>query len=266
MKIAIVGLGAIGREVAKLLEAGRPRLVLAALSSRDPVKSAAIARDLNLRAPVLGLAEAVQRCDVVVDCAVSASLKSVARAAFAAGRTLVTVNASALLGAPELYAEAETADSRIVVASGALLAFDAVAAAAVGRIERVEMRNRKPPRALSGAPFVVENKIDLEAITAPTRIFAGTARQAAAGFPANVNVAAALSLAGIGPDRTLVEIWADPTVERNIHEYEVVSDSVRFSVRTEGIPSPDNPKTSAIVPLSVVATLDRLAAPVRIGT
>ena len=97
-------------------------------------------------------------------------------------------------------------------------------------------------------------------------MFRGTAREAAKGFPANVNVAAALSLAGAGPDRTMVEIWADPSLTRNVHEFDLVSDCVSFSVRTEGLPSPDNPKTSAIVPLSVLATLQRLAAPLRIGT
>ena len=124
----------------------------------------------------------------------------------------------------------------------------------------------KNPRGLAGAPYVVASGIDLDAIREPTCIFRGTARAAAKGFPANVNVAAALSLAGIGPDRTEVEIWADPTIERNIHEFDLVSDSVSFSVRTEGLPSPENPRTSAIVPLSVVATLERLAGPVRIGT
>jgi aspartate dehydrogenase len=75
-----------------------------------------------------------------------------------------------------------------------------------------------------------------------------------------------LSLAGAGPDRTIVEVWADPALTRNIHEFELVADCVRFSARTEGLPSPENPKTSAIVPLSVVATLQRLAAPLKVGT
>ncbi len=266
MKIGIVGLGAIGRSVAKLLEAGRPGISLCALAGRDVAATAEKARACALKAPAMRLDELVAASNVVVDCAVSASLREIAHAAFTRKRTLVTVNASALLAAPEIFDQAAAAGARVVVASGALLAFDAVAAAAVGRIEKVTMRNRKPPRALAGAPYVVANGIDLDAIRVPTAIFRGSAREAAAGFPANVNVAAALSLAGIGPDRTEVEIWADPTIARNVHEFDLVSDSVSFSVRTEGLPSPDNPKTSAIVPLSVVATLDRLAAPVRIGT
>ena len=266
MKIGIVGLGAIGGKVASMLAAGRPHLSLVAVASREVGRAAQTAKDLKLGVPAVALAELVGLCETVVDCGPSSSLRDTAIAAFAHGRTLVTVNAAALLDNPDLFDAAASSGARLVVATGALLALDAVAAAALGRIDRVTMRNRKPPRGLAGAPHVVAAGIDLDAIREPTCIFRGTARAAAKGFPANVNVAAALSLAGIGPDRTEVEIWADPTIERNIHEFDLVSDSVSFSVRTEGLPSPENPKTSAIVPLSVVATLERLAGPVRIGT
>ena len=266
MDIGIVGLGAIGGKVAGMLAAGRPHLRLVGVTGRDPAKTVRDAARLGPDVAVLPLAELVKRCDVVVDCATSASLRDVALATFGEKRTLVTVNAAALLENPDLADMAEATGARLIVATGALLALDAVAAAALGEIRRVTMRNRKPPRGLAGAPYVVATGIDLEAIREPTCIFSGSAREAARGFPANVNVAAALSLAGIGPDRTEVEIWADPTIARNVHEFDLVSDSVTLSVRTEGLPSPDNPKTSAIVPLSVVATLDRLAGSVRIGT
>ncbi|HEV7981456.1 MAG TPA: aspartate dehydrogenase domain-containing protein, partial [Xanthobacteraceae bacterium] len=97
------------------------------------------------------------------------------------------------------------------------------------------------------------------------RVFAGNAREAAAGFPENVNVAAALSLAGIGPDRTTIEIWADPAVTRNCHSIEVDSDSARFSLSIENIPS-ENPKTGRITALSAIAALRKLNAPLRVGT
>ena len=85
------------------------------------------------------------------------------------------------------------------------------------------------------------------------------------GFPENVNVAAALSLAGIGPDRTLLEIWADPAAERNCHTIEVDSDSSRFTLSIENVPS-ENPKTGRITALSVLAALRKLEAPLRVGT
>ncbi|MCZ6605407.1 MAG: DUF108 domain-containing protein, partial [Alphaproteobacteria bacterium] len=108
--------------------------------------------------------------------------------------------------------------------------------------------------------------IDLGGMTEPVKLFDGSAREAAMGFPANLNVAAALGLAGIGPDRTQVEIWADPDVTRNTHEIEVRSDSADFRMRIENIPSEENPRTGKITALSVIAALRKLAGPIRIAT
>jgi aspartate dehydrogenase len=100
----------------------------------------------------------------------------------------------------------------------------------------------------------------------PRCVFTGTAREAARGFPANVNVAAALALAGIGPDRTTVEIWADPGLTRNTHRIELDADSVRLSMQIENVPSLENPRTGRLTPLSVIALLRKLSAPLAIGT
>jgi aspartate dehydrogenase len=127
------------------------------------------------------------------------------------------------------------------------------------------MITRKPPTGLAGAPHLVSNGISVEGLTEAKRVFSGSARDAAAGFPANVNVAAALSLAGVGPDRTTIEIWADPAVTRNCHTIEVDSDSARFTLSIENIPS-ENPKTGRITAQSVLAALRRLNAPLRVGT
>ena len=98
------------------------------------------------------------------------------------------------------------------------------------------------------------------------RVFAGSAREGARAFPANVNVAAAVALSGLGPDRTTLEVWADPTVTRNTHTVEVESDSARFSIKMESIPTAANPRTGRIVAQSVVATLRRLVEPLTVGT
>jgi len=130
----------------------------------------------------------------------------------------------------------------------------------------VRLVTRKPPRGLEGAPHVIGQGVNLSELSAPLKVFDGTAREAAAGFPANLNVAAALGLAGLGPDRTHVEIWADPGVTRNTHEISVKSDSADFSMKIENIPSDGNPRTGKITALSVVAALRKLASPIRIGT
>ena len=127
------------------------------------------------------------------------------------------------------------------------------------------MTTRKPPKGLTGAPYLEANGISVEGLNEAKRVFFGTAREAAAGFPANVNVAAALSLAGIGPDKTRLEIWADPTVTRNTHTIELDADSVRLTMTTENVPS-ENPRTGRNTPLSVIACLRGLTSTLKVGT
>ncbi|HEX3953228.1 MAG TPA: aspartate dehydrogenase domain-containing protein, partial [Stellaceae bacterium] len=150
--------------------------------------------------------------------------------------------------------------------TGALLGLDAVQAAALVGVERIHMITRKPPNGLDGAPYLVEHGITVLGLNEPKKVFSGTAREAARGFPANVNVAAALAMAGIGPDRTTIEIWADPGVDRNIHRIEVESEAARLSLQVENVPSAENPKTGRMTPLSVIALLRKLSNPLAIGT
>jgi aspartate dehydrogenase len=130
----------------------------------------------------------------------------------------------------------------------------------------VRIVTRKPPAGLAGAPLIVERGIGLDGLQEPLMVFEGSARDAIAGFPANVNVAVALSLAGIGPDATRVEIWADPGVTRNTHTIAVKSDSADLTMTIENIPSGDNPRTGKITALSVLALLRRLTAPLAVGS
>ena len=142
----------------------------------------------------------------------------------------VVVSVGGLLDNFDLVDLARANSGRILVPTGALIGLDAVNAAAVGTIHSVRMVTRKPIDGLKGAPFIVQNNIDIGSLREPLKLLEGTAREAARGFPANLNVAVALSLAGVGPDRTSVQIWADPTVTRNVHRIEVESDSARFSM------------------------------------
>jgi aspartate dehydrogenase len=128
------------------------------------------------------------------------------------------------------------------------------------------MVTRKPPKGLAGAPYLEDQGITLDGLTEPLKVFDGSARDGARGFPANVNVAAALSLAGIGADRTRLEIWADPDIRRNTHHIVVEADSARFETTIENVPSEENPRTGRITALSVIATLRGLVAPLKVGT
>jgi aspartate dehydrogenase len=177
--------------------------------------------------PVVGLARLADRAEVVVECAPAAVFREVALPAIRAGRIFMPVSVGQLLEQPDLVDLAAGTGARIIVPTGALLGLDAVRAAAEGEIRNVTIVTRKPPRGLIGAPYLERHGITLEGLSAPMRVFAGSAREGARGFPANVNVAAALSLAGIGPERTRLEIWADPGLERNVHRIVVEADSAR---------------------------------------
>ncbi|HJQ55614.1 MAG TPA: aspartate dehydrogenase [Vineibacter sp.] len=266
LRVAIAGLGTIGLKVARALDAGIDGLTLVAVAGRDLGKTVGQAAVLRCTPRVLGTAAIAESADIVVDCAPSAAFAALAASVVAAGKTLMTVNAGALLHHLDLVERAKATGGRIIVPTGGLLGLDAVRAAAEGNIERVTMITRKPPNGLEGAPYLVERGVSLAGLNAPRKVFEGNAADGARGFPANVNVAAALGLAGIGPQRTWLEIWADPALDRNTHTIEVEADSARFTLRIENVPSEENPRTGKITALSVIACLRGLTSPLRVGT
>jgi aspartate dehydrogenase len=265
-RIGIAGLGAIGRALARRIARGDlPGLVLAAVAVGNREKAEAWLKSEGLEVPVVNLAEMPDHADLVVECAPGALVPEICRPMLEAGKRVMVLSCGALLPHPELAELARERGGQIIVPTGALLGLDAVTAAAEGEITSVRMTTRKPPKGLAGAPYLEANGISVEGLNEAKRVFSGTAREAAAGFPANVNVAAALSLAGIGPDRTMIEIWADPAVTRNCHTIEIESDSAKLTLAIENIPS-ENPKTGRITAQSVLAALRKLHAPLRVGT
>lgn len=186
--------------------------------------------------------------------------------AVAKGRTLLPLSVGALLRHPELEQQARETGAKIIVPTGAIIGLDTVRAMAVGEIYEVKLETRKPPGGLAGAPHLISHGIDISNLSEPLLVFKGTAREAAFGFPANVNVAAALGLAGVGADKTLVEVWADPLIDRNFQSVSITSDAGEATMSMRNIPSAENPRTGRIVANSVIATLQRLTAPVTAGT
>lgn len=263
--VAIAGLGAIGRVLARRLAAGLPGLRLACAAARDDAKARAWLDQAGIACPLVTFEEFPHYADLAVECAPAHLIEQICGPMLTAGRRVMVLSAGALLPRPHLVELARAHGGQIIVPTGALLGLDAVAAAAEGAIHKVRMITRKPPGGLAGAPYLVKNGISVEGLDAAKLVFSGTARDAAAGFPANVNVVAALSLAGIGADRTMIEIWADPAVTRNCHAIEVDADSAKFSLAIENIPS-ENPRTGRITALSVIAALRKLHAPLRVGT
>ncbi len=265
--VAIAGFGAIGRVVGgRLDEGGIPGLRLVAVSARNKGAAHTHMEVFRRPVPVVELADIATLADIVVECTPAAVFAEVAESAIEAGRIFIPASVGGFLSRPHLIERAEKTGARIIVPTGALLGLDAVRAAAEGVIHSASMTTRKPPAGLAGAPYLAEHGIDLAGLSEPLLVFDGSAREGAKGFPANVNVAAALSLAGIGPDRTRLRIWADPTVTRNKHHIEIDADSARFEMTIEGIPTAENPRTGRLTPLSVIATLRGLVTTLRVGT
>ena len=153
---------------------------------------------------------------------------------------------------------------RLIIPAGAIGGIDALASAALSGLDEVSITTRKPPAAWAGT--AAEEMVNLAEITTePVCIFEGSAREAARRFPQNVNVAATLACAGIGLDRTVARIFADPTITRNLHEIYFSGKSGSFSIEVCGNPSTDNPRTSALTAYSVIKTIRNLTSPVMIG-
>ena len=267
LRVAIASMGTIGFEVARRIDAGElPGVSVTAVTARDLERAEQRAAGLNSPPKVVPLERLPEAADIVVECAPAALFEKIARTTLEADRHFVPLSVGALLRHMDLVELARKRHRQIIVPTGALLGLDAVRAMREGTIQSVTIQTRKPPRSLEGAPHLTNNGIDVSGLSAPKKVFEGNARDAAAGFPANVNVAAALALAGIGPDRTMIEIWADPDVGRNMHTIDVRSDSADVTMTIRNVPTEENPATGRVTALSVLAALRRHVEPLVVGS
>ena len=265
LRVAVGGFGGIGGLVVAALDRGMPGLTLMAVSAGN--RRAAEDRIAALRrpVPVLALGELASVADVVVECAPVARFGDVAWPAVEAGRTLLAVSVAGLINHPGLVDRARETGARIVAVSGALAGLDAVRAAARGTIREVRLSSRYPPRFLVKYPLAREKGLDREAPHEPVQLFEGSARACARHFSNLMNVAAALSLAGIGLDRTRVEVWADPTIERNRHHLRVDSDSARLETELRVTRIHPESHSGRQPAMSLLAALRGLVSPLVVG-
>ena len=260
--IAIIGSGAIGEAVAGYL-ADHESIAIGVAVVEPGMESRA--QDIyGQRVEVVAnFADANTAVDLAVDCAGHPALRQHGEAVLSHGVNLVTVSSGALADAAlfdRLAAAATRGGSQLRVVSGAIGALDALSAAGIGSLKKVTYRGRKPPRGWRGSP--AESRLDLDALAEATPHFRGSARNAALEYPKNANVAASVALAGIGFDKTVVELIADPAATRNVHEIEAEGDFGRFEFRIEGASLPDNPRSSAITAMSVVREILKPSSPI----
>ncbi len=264
--IGIAGCGTIGRRVATELDGGSvPGATLGAITSRSLGRATQFAATLPSKPPVVELHHLVNLVDLVVEAAPANAMETIATATLSAGKDLMALSGGALLQRQDLFDLAERNGATIYVPSGALAGLDGVAGASVGQIDSITMITRKPPEGLRGAPGIEQADIDLDAVTEPTVVYEGQVLEACRLFPANVNVSAALSMAGVGPYRTTIRIYADPTVVRNTHNIVVEGEFGRLIILIENTPSETNPKTGKLSALSAIATLRRITSHVQVG-
>ncbi len=265
-KIGVVGCGTIGTQICKAIDEGKIAATLLAVSEIDTSKASNLMDQLISPCQILPLPELVSTVDIVVESAGSKVVPPLIELILKFEKQALIMSVGGLLEITSLFERFQNSASRLYIPSGAIAGLDAVNAAHLVEIQSVTLTTRKPPKGLKGAPFCIEKGIDLENLSQETVIFEGSARQAAKAFPKNINVAAALSLAGIGADKTKVRIIADPTTKTNSHEIEVQGLSGRIVTKTENVPSTFNPKTSFLAALSGIATLQKMVNPVKVGT
>ena len=254
-KVGIAGLGAIGTTVAKALTKGIKGFTLTAVSEPKPH---------TYNVPTLSFEDLAKTCDLIIECLPPSIVPDLTKHVLKEGKNLILISPSALLIHKDILKQKEVSDSRIIVPSGALCGIDGVSSMAQIGITAAKIASNKHPRGYKGAPYIEVENIDLNAITTRTLIFQGNALEAVKAFPANVNVAATLSLAGIGPEKTKVEIWADPEATGNSHEVTVTSAYSTLKAKIENQPDPANPKTSILAAQSIIRTLKSMTAPIAV--
>lgn len=257
--IGLLGCGAIGRGLAMTVDEGKVcGAVLVALFDQDSSTAQDLGRELNSNLRIADSFEsfmATEGLTLVVEAASQEAIRQYGPSVVSKGKHLMVMSTGALLE-PVLFSRmadlAQEIGCSILIPSGALGGIDAIKASR-NELQEVTLTTRKPPKSLvdTGQADVY----DIEAITAAKVIFEGSALEAVRRFPFNINVAATLSLAGIGPERTRVRIVADPEARGNTHEVYAMGSSGVMRFTMENVPHPDNPMTSHLAILSAIETL-----------
>ncbi len=251
LNVAIIGCGAIGSSVLTLLRPHDPTLRVTWVVTLEQAQAAPIVAAHAPYAKVVAALSADDRPDLLLECAGHAAITAHVLPALARGIPCIVASVGALT-APGMVQELDLAARRggtqVQLLSGAIGGIDALSAARVGGLDWVRYTGRKPPLAWKGTPAA--ELCDLDALTQPFCIYTGHAEEAAQRYPKNANVAATLALAGLGLRETQVQLFADPTVNGNIHHVAAAGAFGEFELTMRGKPLPDNPKTSALTAYS----------------
>jgi len=256
-KIGIIGCGTIGRGIAEFIEKDLKKYArIVALCDIDINKAKGLSKKIKPRPSVTNIDSLIKKSDLIIE---SASVKlsaGIAKNILSHKKDALIMSTGGLLKeGPSLLKKAKSIGCNIYIPSGAICGLDGLASASIGKVKSVTLTTRKPPKGLKGAPYLKKKKINIDRIKEETVIYSGTALDAIKHFPKNINVAATLSLSGIGPKATKVKIITSPRYTKNTHEVEVEGEFGRLITRTENVPSKKNPKTSQLAIFSAMAKL-----------
>lgn len=272
LKIGLIGCGAIGTIIAKAIDRDLSnRFSLVSVFDLLPEKAQMLCKNLSHSPKISKNFDNLlsQPVDLVIEAASQKAVKMYSVEALKAGKDLMIMSVGALLDDEllnNLKNMAEQYQRRVYIPSGAIPGLDAIKAASLAGLNKVTLITTKSPKGLKGAPYIKERHIDLEKIAQPTLIYEGRAEEAVRLFPENVNVAASLSLAGIGKEKTWVRIIVDPNISENVHEIKTEGKFGNLVCRTENLPCPESPKTSYLAALSAIKTLEEIGKGLVIGT
>jgi len=273
LKVALIGCGAIGTTLAQAIDKGKAgKAELAWLYDFKSEKSEMLAKKLSSKPRIArNLAEIYsdKTVGLVIEAASQLAVEQYSLDVLRSGKDIMVMSVGAFADEKmlkDVRILAERSGRRIYIPSGAVLGIDGIKAAELGEIKEATLTTRKPPAALAYSPYLEERGINLKGLKRPRVVFEGSAREAVKAFPQSVNVAATLSLAGIGADKTKVRIVADPKLDRNVHEIRVLGKAGEFVTEARNVPFPDAPKTSYLATLSAIQTLRNLSESIRIGT
>ena len=262
--IALIGCGAIGAIVAEALHAElRDSFTVAYFCDAAPDKATVLAQRLGGK--TARHEDAIPCCDIVLEATTAAAMPAILRAAWRHGKTCVALSVGGFALDSTLLEDAEQAPCPIYLPSGAIAGLDGVLALRELGLDDVSLTTTKHPRSLAGTPYLEQQGFDPASLNAPATVFEGSAGQAIRHFPANVNVAITLSLAGIGFERTRVRLVADPGATRTTHTVVAKAGDCMISATTTGVPLPQNPKSSLLAVQSAIALFRRLASLLRPG-
>ncbi|KAB7705619.1 aspartate dehydrogenase [Bacillus aerolatus] len=266
LRAGLIGYGTIGKNIAELIrskQAGNIELKTILVRNAEKAASAALPNCTITADEELFFN---QELDIVIEAAGHHAVELYGEKAFSVGSNLLILSIGALADQDlheSLQIAADNAGKQLFIPSAAIAGLDRIASGVVGEMEEITLITRKPTKSWYGT--IAEEKVDLTAITEPYCIYEGSAREAAKLFPESVNASATLSLAGIGFEKTKVQVYIDPTIDRNVHTILAKGCFGEVEIAVKNTPSKQNPKSSPIVAMSVAKVLKNLTAPVVVG-